>query len=294
MPYVFGQLNDENTAQAICRRLAARGVTASYVQSTQGSYTLLVEREEDAALAHDYYRVALNIPPRFEIAAEAQAIARVPTGQVTLILIGLCVAVSLATWLGDAESVRALLMISAYTQGLPEIMAGQWWRLLTPAIIHFGFIHLLFNMLWLKSLGSIIELTRGKIYFLSFVFASALISNILQWWFKGPLFGGMSGVVYGLLGFLWMAKEFNPAEEFSLPKQDVMMMIGWFVLCLTGLLGPIANYAHAGGLAIGMVAGIFAGTKAHGHFDSFKVFKFSLAAVVLLGLTWTFETFVSF
>lgn len=290
MPYLFGQLNDNKAAASICKKLEQRGISANFTQVEDGSFALLVEKEEDVAAAHDLYRVSIGMPPRFEIPAEAVAMSRVPFGQGCGFLILLCVCVSLLTWFGDAELIRATLMISMSRSGLPEIMNGEWWRLFTPAIVHFGFIHLLFNMMWLKSLGSLIEFTRGKKFLFTLVLASALSSNLLQWYFKGPLFGGMSGVVYALLGFLWMAKEFNPLEEFSLPKQDVMMMIGWFVLCLTGMLGPIANYAHAGGLAIGMAVGIATGIHIHKKKDALKLAKYSSAAAGVLILTWVSET----
>lgn len=287
MPYIFGQLNDKNAAEQICHKLANQGVLAKYSQVQDGSYALFVDEEKDVQLAHDFYRVSLGMPPRFELPPEALAMASVPRGQATLGLILVCVGVQILGWTSDINAVRAALMFS-----VPEMLEGEWWRLFTPAIVHFGLLHIVFNMLWLKSLGSIIEFTRGKVFFLSLVFASAIFSNILQFWFKGPLFGGMSGVVYALLGFLWMAKEFNPNEEFSLPKQDVMMMIGWFVLCLTGLMGPIANFAHAGGLAIGMAAGIGAGTYKHGQFEPLKTFKFSAAACAVLVVTWVTEVFL--
>lgn len=287
MSYVFGQLNDKNAAEQICHKLANLGVSARYSQVQDGSYALFVEEEKDVQVAHDFYRVSLGMPPRFELPPEAAAMARVPRGQATLGLIIICVGVQILGWTGDVNAVRAALMFS-----VPEMLEGEWWRLFTPAIVHFGLIHIIFNMLWLKSLGSIIEYTRGKVFFLGLVLISAAFSNILQFWFKGPLFGGMSGVVYALLGFLWMAKEFNPGEEFSLPKQDVMMMIGWFVLCLTGLLGPIANFAHAGGLAIGMAAGIGAGAYKHGRFEPLKTLKYSLAACAVLVATWATEVFL--
>lgn len=293
MPYIFGQLNDIKTADQICQRLRERGIEASYVKGQDGSLGLVVEHEHEVATAHDYFRVALGMPPRFEVPPEALAMAKVPTGHTTLILIAICVGVALLTWIGDADQVRALLMITSGREGqLSEVMSGQWWRLLTPAIVHFGFIHLLFNMMWLKSLGSIIEYTRGRTFFIALTISSALFSNLLQWWFKGPLFGGMSGVVYALLGFLWMAKEFNTEEEFSLPKQDVLMMIGWFVLCLTGLLGPIANFAHAGGLAIGMAVGIGAGIYKSKKLEPVKTLKFSSAALVVLVATWAAEVYL--
>ena len=65
----------------------------------------------------------------------------------------------------------------------------------------------------------------------------------------------MSGVVYGLLGYIWMRAKFDPFSGLFLHKNTVIMMLVWLVLCFTGLLGPIANLAHLFGLLIGMAAG---------------------------------------
>ncbi len=286
MPYLFGQLQDEKTATLICKRLSERGITAQYTRTNDGSIGLFVEREEEFALAHDLYRVTVGMPPKFEIAKETIEMAKIPFGILTKSVILLCVSVSVLMWLGDASVVRSALLISKYTQGLDEIMnEGQWWRLFTPALVHFGIMHIVFNMLWFKSLGSMIEFTRGKYFFSGLILASGVFSNIFQWWFKGPSFGGMSGVVYSLLGFIWMVKTFNPKEEFSLPKQDVYMMIGWFVLCLTGLLGPIANFAHAGGLFVGMVAGIWVGARSSESIKILELVKYVSFSLIVLAMT---------
>jgi membrane associated rhomboid family serine protease len=69
------------------------------------------------------------------------------------------------------------------------------------------------------------------------------------------LFGGMSGVVYGLLAYVWMQGRYNQRFGYALHKSTAVMMLVWFVLCWTGLLGPIANWAHTTGLLIGLAWG---------------------------------------
>ena len=80
--------------------------------------------------------------------------------------------------------------------------------------------------------------------------------------FAGPFFGGMSGVVYALLGFVWMKSRFDPASGFHLDKQTVIMMIGWFVLCAANVIPNVANYAHGFGLGIGMLWGFVSAKSA--------------------------------
>jgi GlpG protein len=81
------------------------------------------------------------------------------------------------------------------------------------------------------------------------------LSNLAEFLVSGPSFGGMSGVVYGLLGYIWMQGRFNPASRLSLQPQTVTFMIVWFFVCLAGLVGPIANTAHGVGLAVGVAWG---------------------------------------
>ncbi|MDK2970587.1 MAG: rhomboid protease GlpG [Candidatus Sumerlaeota bacterium] len=148
------------------------------------------------------------------------------------------------------------LVISNYIRPiLPEIRGGQVWRLVTPIFLHFGILHLAFNMLWLKDLGSQIENREGSLFFVLAVLALAIPSNLVQYAFTGPNFGGMSGVVYGLLGYIWARKRRNPASEYNLDQTTVIMMAVWFALCWTGILGPIANWAHTVGLAAGVALG---------------------------------------
>ena len=144
---------------------------------------------------------------------------------------------------------------------LSDIRSGEVWRLVTPIFIHFGFLHILFNMMWLRELGTAIEFRRGSLRFVLFVLAIAVSSNLGQYTVNrimeegGPNFGGMSGVVYGMFGYIWMKSHFDPASGFFIPRNLVIMMIGWFFLCMTGFVGPIANTAHAVGLCGGMLTG---------------------------------------
>ncbi|MBI2336245.1 MAG: rhomboid family intramembrane serine protease [Deltaproteobacteria bacterium] len=184
---------------------------------------------------------------------------------ITIALITLSIAVSLFSQLGSKIGPVHQLFFSSFIQpDLPsifmqtqslEIFQGQVWRLFTPMFLHFGIIHLIFNMLWLKDLGGIIEFRMGSFYLLALVLVTSALSNIAQFLWSGPLFGGMSGVVYGLLGFLWIRGQLDPYFNIVLNRQVVIMMIAWFFLCLTGLMGNVANMAHGLGLATGMAWG---------------------------------------
>ena len=139
---------------------------------------------------------------------------------------------------------------------------GDYWRLLTPIFLHFGIVHFTFNSIWLSMLGSRIENLMGSIHLILLVVVSGLISNLSQFWWSGaPNFGGMSGVIYSLLGYLWIGNILAPRAGLELPQGIFGFMIGWLFLCMTPLLPAvfgvgIANAAHVGGLLCGVLTGL--------------------------------------
>jgi GlpG protein len=139
---------------------------------------------------------------------------------------------------------------------LTEIRQGQLWRLITPIFFHTGLVHLLFNMFMLRDFGFIIEGRKGHLWLAIFILLLAIPSNLAQYMMEGPLFGGMSGVVYGLFGYLWMKTKYAPHEGMQLHPYTIFFAIGWFIICFTPLIGNIANTAHAIGLLIGVVVAL--------------------------------------
>lgn len=133
------------------------------------------------------------------------------------------------------------------------------WKLFSPCFLHFGAFHLIFNLSATKFFGQPIEHRLGSWWFLLFVLVTGAGSNLLQFYFSGPLFGGMSGAAYGLIGFLWTASKSGPHLGLALDKRNMYMAMGWMVFGFIGLLGPIANAAHLGGFVIGLVCGWLAG-----------------------------------
>ena len=139
---------------------------------------------------------------------------------------------------------------------LPEVRAGEVWRLITPIFLHGDIMHIVFNMMWLVQFGRFIESRFGGAKLLALVMAIGIGSNLAEYLWKQPNFGGMSGVNYGLFGFLWMMGKFGRDQGWQMHPQTVQLMLMWMVLCYTGILGPIANAAHTVGLLIGALLGI--------------------------------------
>lgn len=174
---------------------------------------------------------------------------------VTVVLIVASAAVTLLSKLGGAVP-APLLIAEPGSAGFESVFSGQVWRLLTPIFIHVGVMHVLFNMMWLWDLGGTIERIKGWPFYVGFMLAVGIAANIAQYVIGGsPFFGGMSGVVYGLLGYVWISGRRNPQNGIGLHQQTAVMMFGWYVLCWTGLLGPIGNWAHTAGLVLGIAIG---------------------------------------
>jgi GlpG protein len=201
----------------------------------------------------------------------------------TTALIAACVVVCLATrggsfrygLLGDLL-ITPIVVDPERGPGLADhltaVEQGQVWRLVTPIFIHFGPWHLLFNMVMLYRLGGAVESRRRGGRYLLLLLAFAVASNLAQYWlgdlrYDGSLywqpsapFGGMSGVLYGLLGYVWMKARFEPELGLRIDPSTVTWLMIWFFLCASrefqAFIGPVANMAHAGGLVSGILIGV--------------------------------------
>jgi GlpG protein len=207
----------------------------------------------------------------------AGVLARLRTQPLTSGLLLLVVLVALFTRVGDDLSRVSWLSFVDFsrhgdylyfiplTQSLDN---GQWWRLLTPMLLHFGVLHLAMNSLWWWELGRRIELRQGAWCLLLLALGYSLASNLAQYLWAGPgLFGGLSGVLYGLLGHCWIYQKLAPNDDYRLPSGVVGMMLIWLLICMTGIfelvqLAAIANAAHVGGLLAGCGSGILGGLLA--------------------------------
>jgi GlpG protein len=182
-------------------------------------------------------------------------------GPLTFVLIVISVVAFLLSNLGNNPQALMGLYITDFTAGgpfgpmLPEIRHGQVWRLITPIFIHRDLLHILFNMLWLFDLGSMIEGRQSTWLLGVLVLVVAACSNLGQFLVGGPGFGGMSGVVYGLLGYIWLRGKFDPGSGLYLHPATVTMMLLWFFACFTPLIPHVANATHAVGLAMGLAWG---------------------------------------
>ncbi|MCO6453733.1 MAG: rhomboid family intramembrane serine protease [Pirellulaceae bacterium] len=301
----IGTLADRTAAQRFTSFLVTQGISAE-ADDEGGQWVIWVHEENDVDRArsaleqfraepqHERYRDADLAAQRIrqERQRQRQAAAKHvvqmrtqwnrPTTRrcpLVWVLIGLSVLVSLSTNFGtQIEPVQRYLNFckvedaggGSYrypVDGFTQVRQGQLWRTVTPIFLHFGLMHLIFNMLVLYYLGSQIEDRVGTVRFGLLVLTIAVLSNVGQYAVeRSPLFGGMSGVGYGLFGYVWMKTLHDPGSGMYISPLNVMLMLGFFVLCvlrefppldevLGSFLPRVANTAHGVGLALGAAWG---------------------------------------
>lgn len=156
-----------------------------------------------------------------------------------------------------------------------KIKQGQVWRLVTPILLHRDFLHILFNMAWLFLLGKQLDGKIGKRKMLSLILLIAIASNVAQYLVSGPYFIGISGVVVGMAGFIWIRQKRAPWEGYSVQKSALLLLF-FFVGAMVALDGiiwglrlflhlspmlQIANTAHVVGGLTGVLLGRFSWFK---------------------------------
>jgi rhomboid protease GlpG len=253
--------------------LHQRGVVHRVFEEN-GQQVLAVQRRTQASEVVSLYRrwrtgdVTIELSRQERTAAPASTVSwrMVP---VTTLLILCSIVGFLLIYLRAPFAWLGYLTFSPFqlVDGKPvfDSIGDQYWRLVTPAFLHFGWLHIVFNSLWLWELGGKVERVMGHMNMFLLFLVIAMVSNVSQFAFGGPgLFGGMSGVVYGLLGFSWVAPIFQPAWRIQPTSTLMLFMVGWLVVCMIGLVeslgfGAIANAAHLGGLICGAVLGALFG-----------------------------------
>ncbi len=150
--------------------------------------------------------------------------------------------------------VAARLQFTSLSEALSQ---GQVWRLVSPVFLHFSVMHLLFDVAVVVEFGRRVEAAIGSLRFLFLFLLLSVTSNLTQYLFQGAgLFGGLSGVAYGLLGFVVVMHRLQPVTpHWAYQRPLVISLLVFLAVFSTGITEPfglyIANAAHWSGLAAG-------------------------------------------
>lgn len=150
-----------------------------------------------------------------------------------------------------------------------KIRQGQIWRIFTPALLHYDIFHLFFNMIWLLALGKQMEKKLGIGRYLFFILLTGAISNTLQYLTGGPNFLGFSGILCGMLTFVWIRQRNAGWEGYQMQSATfgfiAIFILGMFAIQFLSFvleiysnikIAPgIANTAHITGGITGIICG---------------------------------------
>ncbi len=230
--FVLWLLNDAEQleAEAELKRFLENPLAARYSAASWD----VAEQRKDAPLR--YYG------PGFLQMIKAKA------GPFTLTLMVVCIGIYLLQMLGYQRDIFALLHFPAQAE-----QKWQLWRWITHALLHFSVLHIVFNLLWWWQLGGDIEKKLGSSKLIQIFVISAALSGAGQYWIQGANFGGLSGVVYALLGYLWIISVIRPQLGLTLPKPIIIFMLVWLAIGFIQPFMAIANTAHLVGLCSGVL-----------------------------------------
>ncbi len=272
-----GLLTSRKQSDEFIRFLSTQGINAESQKQTDDSFQIWVEEEDRISEVREQLKLFATDPQNkiFQVSKKKSAVKKVDRSRfvnvrrdvfgsssgyapVTLTLILLSI---FATFILDLPTYKWLKYKLYYSEYMGkhfyEIKSGQVWRIITPIFMHGGFLHIVFNMLWLHQLSTQIEKIEGSRYILLFVMTLAAIANTGQYLVSGPLFVGMSGVVYGLLGYIWMMTKYKYNSAYTLSPGTVVFMVIWMIICLVGIIPNVANTEHVLGFFCGTIWGFW-------------------------------------
>jgi GlpG protein len=137
----------------------------------------------------------------------------------------------------------------------PHLSDGQLWRLATSVFPHVDVLHLVFNLYWLWVFGTAVETGFGHARTAGLVLLFAVGSGAAEY---AILDGGigLSGVVYGLFGLLWILTLYDERFRDAVDARVVNLLVFWFFLCIfttVKKIMPVANIAHGAGAVLGVL-----------------------------------------
>lgn len=236
---------------------------------------LWVYQEPHVTMANELYQHYLN--DRLVDIKKPSAVSRINMTalshvSITLLLILLSILgfiavqwqwIELVEWLSfqGFEFTNGIELHSA-SMIMQQIKNGEVWRLLTPIFLHFDFMHIAFNMTLLWFFSSQIEKIENKLAIVFYVLITGVFSNIVQYMMVPEhLFGGMSGVNYGLMTYCFLMNYLTKKTIYQFPAglfwfATFMMLLGFTgVFSLVGY--SIANWAHLSGMLAGFILVLF-------------------------------------
>ena len=165
---------------------------------------------------------------------------------------------------GGSENIDTLYRLGGLVA--TEVWQGAWWRLITANFLHFGWIHLLSNMLGLYFIGTIVEFSLGVSRYLIAYFASGILAMFLfsflalQVGYSQQILVGASAAIMGMIGviaaiyFQILHKEKTRIAARRL--RWVFLIVG-LQFSLDFLNPRVSLLSHLLGFVVGFFVGVF-------------------------------------
>lgn len=144
---------------------------------------------------------------------------------------------------------------------VPYLMNGErYYTLITSMFLHFGFSHLMNNMVMLLVIGYSLEPEIGKIRFLLIYLGSGLMGNLVSAWFdvsqgNYAVSAGASGAIFGIVGALLYVAIRNHGRVGEISTRGLVLMAGLSLYYGFTAQG-VDNAAHIGGLISGFLLAV--------------------------------------
>jgi GlpG protein len=262
------QLNNPRIAQAFIDYMAARQVKVTQMPEGEGAFVLWLHDDEHLVDVQSELDQFLQNPNAKKYLAASWDMAESRTqkfrysnpsflkmikskaGPMTLLVMLICIIIYSLRLLGLQSQIFSWLHFPAFAD-------QQWqvWRYFSHALLHFSILHITFNLLWWWQLGGDIEQKLGRSRLTKIFLFSALLSGCAQYWIEGANFGGLSGVVYALVGYIWVISVRAPQLGLTIARPILGFMLVWLALGFVQPFMAIANAAHLAGLLAGCLLG---------------------------------------
>ncbi|MBZ5525583.1 MAG: rhomboid family intramembrane serine protease [Acidobacteriia bacterium] len=193
-------------------------------------------------------------------------------------------ALNIAVYLGGSQLSRWGANVG------PLTLSGEYWRLVTAAFVHAGFLHIAFNMWCLYSLGRVSERLFGKIATVLLYLLTGVGGAILSLAYDHTRSEvGASGAIFGLAGAILIGVKFG---DLAMPSGEKRALFGSLVFFIginffLGMGGNVDNMCHLGGFVSGLIIGLpmassFSSSKA-GEFIRISVLTGAALLLLLAG-----------
>ncbi|MGF1751651.1 rhomboid family intramembrane serine protease GlpG [Vibrio cionasavignyae] len=262
-------LQSPRMGQAFIDYMATRQIDIQMMPEGSGQFALWLMKDEDKLETEAELKLFLADPGNSKYQASSWDMAetrrnpfhystpsflsmlKAKAGVVTLGIMLICSVIFVLQQVGLAQAIFSALHF-------PAEDGQQWqiWRWFTHGLLHFSAMHIIFNLLWWWQFGGDIEQKLGSRKLLEIFLVSAAVSGTGQYWVDGANFGGLSGVVYALVGYLWVITWKRPDIGLEMPRPLIGFMLVWLVLGFVQPFMAIANTAHLAGLISGAALGM--------------------------------------